>query len=181
MAYPTTLDTFTDRVDNVDSVVAADVNLPHNAVEALEAKVGIDGSAVSTSHDYKLSEVADKAIDKTTFQKMENKVIIPPVTTYTPSAAGTATVNLALSSRNKITMPAGNITIALSNASVGQVFQIEITQDGTGSRTVTWFTTIKWAGGTAPTLTTTGGKRDSFVFICQSAGQYDGYVAGFNI
>lgn len=181
MVYPTTLDTFTDRVDNVDSVVAADVNLPHDAVEALEIKVGIDGSAVATTIDYKLSEVTDKAVGKTATQKITNKVIVPPVTTYTPAGGATATIDLSLSSRNKITMPAGNITIALSNETVGQIFEIEITQDGTGSRTVTWFSTIKWAGGSAPTLTTTGGKRDTFVFIVQSAGQYDGYVSGFNI
>jgi len=33
-------------------------------------------------------------------------------------------------------------------------------QDGTGSRTVTWPGTVKWSGGTAPTLTTDGGGID---------------------
>lgn len=78
-------------------------------------------------------------------------------------------------------MPAGNITIALSNASVGQVFIVRITQDSGGSRTVTWFTTIKWAGGNAPTLTTTANKADTFGFIVTSAGNYDGYIVGQNI
>jgi len=43
---------------------------------------------------------------------------------------------------------------------------------------VTWFSTIKWAGGSAPTLTTTGSKKDCFVFRCTSSGNYDGYIAG---
>jgi len=60
--YPTTLDTLTnptgnDRVDTVDHAGQhADVN---DAVEALEAKVGADSSAVTSSHDYKLSDVVD--------------------------------------------------------------------------------------------------------------------------
>lgn len=75
----------------------------------------------------------------------------------------------------------GNRTLALSNVSVGQIFTIRLTQDATGSRTVTWFTTIKWAGGSAPTLTTTVNKADTFIFICTSANNYDGYIVGQNV
>ena len=78
-------------------------------------------------------------------------------------------------------MPAGNITIALSSEVVGQIFMIEILQDSVGGRTVTWFTTIKWAGGVAPTLTTTANKKDTFGFRVTSASNYDGYVMGQNI
>lgn len=42
----------------------------------------------------------------------------------------------------------------------GQVYRLVLIQDGTGSRLVTWADTIKWAGGSAPTLTTVGGKAD---------------------
>jgi hypothetical protein len=104
-----------------------------------------------------------------------------PVTNYAPAPAGTATLDLSVSKRNTITMPAGNITVALSNVTVGDIFTIDITQDGTGSRTVTWFSTIRWAGGSAPTLTTTASKRDTFGFVCTGSGTYDGYVIGFNI
>lgn len=75
----------------------------------------------------------------------------------------------------------GNRTIALSNAKVGQCFIIKLVQDGAGSRTVTWFTTIKWAGGVAPTLTTTLNKADVFAFIVTGSGTYDGFVIGQNI
>jgi hypothetical protein len=58
--YPTSLDNFTNPQpsDTLDSVAAphatqhSDLN---DAVEALQAKVGADGSAVTTSHDYILS------------------------------------------------------------------------------------------------------------------------------
>lgn len=34
-------------------------------------------------------------------------------------------------------------------------FTIKIVQDGTGSRTITWPASVKWASASAPTLTTT--------------------------
>jgi len=101
--------------------------------------------------------------------------------TYTPSASGTATLDLSKGNIHKITMPAGNITIAVSNETVGQCFLVEITQDATGSRTVTWFSTIKWAGGSAPTLTTTGNKRDVYGFRVTGTDTYDGFIVGENI
>lgn len=104
------------------------------------------------------------------------------IQTYTPSAAGTATLDLSKGNIHHITMPAGNITIAISNGTAGQCFIVRILQDGTGSRTVTWFTTIKWAGGSAPTLTTTASKADTLGFEVTTAGSaYDGYVVGQNI
>ena len=41
-------------------------------------------------------------------------------------------------------------------------------QDGTGSRTITWGGDFRFSGGTAPTLTTTGGKTDYLGFIYNS-------------
>lgn len=129
------------------------------------------------------------AATKTGAETLTNKILTKPtlnasvqgVQYYTPGVGGTATLDLSLGNIHKITMPVGNITIAISNGTVGQVFKIDITQDGTGSRTVTWFTTIKWAGGSAPTLTTTLSKRDSFIFEVTGTGTYDGFVVGFNI
>jgi len=82
--------------------------------------------------------------------------------------------------KHKVTL-GGNRTLAISNGVVGQVFIIDLIQDATGSRTVTWYSTIKWADGTAPTLTTTANKIDSFGFIVTSANNYQGYVIGQNL
>jgi hypothetical protein len=105
----------------------------------------------------------------------------PTAQTYSPAGAATATLDLALANQHDITMPAGNITVALSNATNNQVFMVSILQDGVGSRTVTWFSTIRWAGGSPPTLTTTASKRDRFGFIRTGSGTYDGFVIGQNI
>lgn len=103
------------------------------------------------------------------------------VATYSPAGGGTATLDLSAANRHVITMPAGNITIALSNETVNQPFLIEIIQDSVGSRTVTWFSTIRWVGGANPTLTTTANKKDTLGIIVTSSGNYDGYVVGQNL
>lgn len=101
------------------------------------------------------------------------------VATYTPSAGGTATLDCSTANIHKITMPAGNITIATSNVSTGQSFLVSIQQDGTGSRTVTWFSSIKWVAATAPTLTTTASRWDIFAFFFDGTNYY-GSIVGLN-
>jgi len=56
-----------------------------------------------------------------------------------------------------------------SNITAGQAGSIFITQDGTGSRTASWGTYWKFAGGTAPTLTTTASAVDRIDYIVKSA------------
>lgn len=125
--------------------------------------------------------LTNKTITTPTITKPVMNATNPTAQTYSPSAAATATLDLALANQHFITMPAGNVTIALSNDTNNQAFIISITQDVVGSRTVTWFTTIRWAGGTPPTLTTTASKRDVFGFIRTGSGTYDGFVVGQNI
>lgn len=54
--YPTSLDTLINKTDNVDDVMAVDINDLNDIAEALEAKVGVDSSAITTSHEYRLIE-----------------------------------------------------------------------------------------------------------------------------
>lgn len=104
------------------------------------------------------------------------------VTKYTPEAAATQDIDVSTTKIHQITMPAGNVTLTVSSEQEGHLFMIEIIQDDVGSRTVTWFDTIKWAeGGVAPTLTTTADKKDAFVFRCTGTDTYDGYIVGLNI
>ena len=61
-SFPTSLDTFTnptsaDALDSVSVPHATQHSDLNDAVEALEAKVGADGSAVVSSHDYKIAQL----------------------------------------------------------------------------------------------------------------------------
>ena len=75
----------------------------------------------------------------------------------------------------------GNRTLAVSNATAGQFFYIRLLQDGSGSRTVTWFSTITWAGAAAPTLTTTANRADLFAFFAKTSTTFDGFIVGQDI
>jgi hypothetical protein len=57
---------------------------------------------------------------------------------------------------------------------------MRVTQDGTGSRALNFFSGISWAGS-APTITATGSKTDVFGFLCTATDTYDGFVIGQNI
>lgn len=52
MSFPVSLDSFSDKTDAVDYPQASDINVLNAAIEALEAKVGIDNSAVGNSIDF---------------------------------------------------------------------------------------------------------------------------------
>jgi hypothetical protein len=92
----------------------------------------------------------------------------------------TINIDLALGNTFAATL-GGNRTLNPINAHGGKRFVLYLTQDSTGSRTVTWWSTIKWPGGTAPTLTTTPGKQDVFLFTETAAGAWDGFTAGQNL
>ena len=70
----------------------------------------------------------------------------------------TSTVDTSLGNFHKLTLT-GNSTLAFSNAVNGTSFFLYITQDGTGSRTVSW-PTVTWVNGVAPTLKTAPGALD---------------------
>lgn len=97
----------------------------------------------------------------------------------TAADGATVTFDLATSRRQIVTL-GGNRTLALSNDADGMAFTILLKQDGGGSRTVTWWSGIKWPGGTPPTLTATGGKYDVFAFLRIASGEYIGFAGSLN-
>ena len=92
----------------------------------------------------------------------------PTVTNYTetPYSANSSTaITLALTNGTvQIITLTGNATITMPTAVSGKSFIMFLKQDATGSRTVTW-ATVKWPGGTAPTITSTASKQDIYSFF----------------
>lgn len=75
----------------------------------------------------------------------------------------------------------GNRTIAFSNVTVDQWLILNIIQDATGGRTVTWPAGFVWDSGSAPVLSTTPSVIDTIVIHCTGAGAYRGYIAGMGL
>lgn len=86
-------------------------------------------------------------------------------TRQTQSGAG-GTANFANGNHVRHTMT-GNGTLTLSGGTAGGVYTLEVLQDGTGGRTVSWSGAV-WAGAIAPTSTTTPNRKDVYTFF------YDG-------
>jgi hypothetical protein len=105
-------------------------------------------------------------------------------TRTTPSiSAGTLTLNLENGNVFGVALNANITTLTIQNPSASGTacsFTLAFTADGT-PRTVTWGASVKWAGGTAPTLTSTNTKVDIFTFVTWDAGAtWYGFVSGQN-
>ena len=119
----------------------------------------------------------------TSTETMTNKTLTnPTVTNYveTPYSANSSTaITLALTNGTvQIITLTGNATITMPTATSGKSSIMYLKQDATGSRTVTW-STVKWAGGTAPTITSTASRQDILSFFADGTNWY-GVVVGQN-
>lgn len=81
--FPTNLDS-NSVATGATQITSTGYNNHSVQIEALEAKVGVNSSAVTTSHDYKLSGVtgSDKAVSKTGTETLTNKVLSDSTTTF---------------------------------------------------------------------------------------------------
>lgn len=105
-----------------------------------------------------------------------NRAYIPVVTRFISTA--TSTFDWSVSNIHSLLLSNATTTISFANPVAGQAVITRLTQDGTGGRRVVFPTTIYWAGGVAPTLTSLASKSDSFGFLCTASGFYDGYIVG---
>ena len=85
------------------------------------------------------------------------------------TSASTITIDMDDNNFYSVTLGTNATFANPTNISVGQAGSIFITQDGTGSRTASWGSYWKFAGATAPTLTTTAAAVDRIDYIVKSA------------
>jgi hypothetical protein len=103
----------------------------------------------------------------------------PTAATYTP-ASGSQTVALDCSANN-VHLVTGNangtnITFTITGVTNNQPFLVIIKQGTTPSTIASWFATVYWSGGVAPTLTAVANKYDVFGFIRVGTDTYLGTV-----
>jgi len=118
-------------------------------------------------------------------ETLTNKTLTnPTVTNYVESVVAignsgtTQTLSLTNGTVQTVTMT-GNCTFTMPTATAGKSFILICTQDGTGSRTAT-FTSVKFPGGTAPTLTTTATTGvDILTFVANGTSWFGTYAQAF--
>tara|TARA_R100000030_G_scaffold35121_2_gene26201 strand:- start:593 stop:3016 length:2424 start_codon:yes stop_codon:yes gene_type:complete len=173
---------FTSNVDvpgtlDVTGVATFDSTSTFAGVATFNANIVMEGTSAD---DYELTLTCNPTADVT--------VTLPDATTTvaglavaqsftkaqrgTPvdlQDAGTIAVDLSLGNNFAVTL-AGNRTLgAPTNVTAGQSGVIVVTQDGTGSRTLAYNSAYKFAGGTAPTLTTTASAVDVLAYYVESS------------
>ena len=108
----------------------------------------------------------------------------------------TVTIDLRKANYFDVELNANVTNINLLYGAVGQRFMIRFEQDATsGPYTIAWdavtnnfdgggsavATDISWPGGTAPVMTATDDKADTYGFVIRAEGEMDGFVIGQNM
>ena len=80
------------------------------------------------------------------------------------NSGAAATINWANGNKQKITLTA-NTTLTFTAPGVVGNLMLQLNQDATGGRTVTWPAAVKWPGGNAPSPTGTASAVDMVSFF----------------
>ena len=141
---------------NIESAVAADfVKLAALTATAVELNY-TDGvtSAIQTQIDTKLANVSEDSTPQLGGE-LDCQANSVGFTQQTATGDGTTTIDWGLGNKFEFTFGAQNETFIFTAPSKPGNFLLKMIQDGVGSRTATWPASVKWPGGSAPTLTTT--------------------------
>lgn len=137
------------------------------------AALGLDGSAQASGNaalsalDTGLSTKVSKAGDVVSGTLVVESQSYGPSSSFTGS--GVITLDFGASNNHIVTLEGNSTLAAPTSASGGQAGAVVIHQDGTGSRTLAYSGGWAFAGGTAPTLTTTASGTDILVFYCSNS------------
>lgn len=149
--YPGALDTFAALVDNTDTVVAAHPNNRGDSIEQLQIKLGVDSSAVATSHDYLLTHLPaqDQNWDAGAYE-VRAQTLESDVATGTAPIAVASTTLVSNLNVEKLNSQVGSYYLNIANTTIASEAQGDIL----------YYTGSAWARlgtGTAGQLLKSGG------------------------
>jgi hypothetical protein len=144
-------------------VQAGNVSGPGSSTDTAIATFNGAGGATLQNTTITLSATGTIAAASGTMTLTNPTVTNYVETLYSANTSTAITVSLTNGTVQNLTLT-GNATITMPTAVAGKSFIIILSQDATGSRTVTW-STVSWPSATAPTVTSTASKRDIFSFF----------------
>lgn len=105
--------------------------------------------------------------------------IVSGPSSQTLTDGATISWNVATGSIATVTLGAAGRTMAFpTNLTLGS-YILKVVQDATGSRTITtWTGNYKWAGGTAPILSTAANALDVISFVYDGTNMIGSYIRG---
>jgi hypothetical protein len=95
-------------------------------------------------------------------------------------SSSTYTIDILNGSIQVLTLSAASITMTFPSLAAGRSIVLVLKQDGSGNRAVTWPASVKWAGASTPSLTSTASRSDVFSFTCVDGTSWIGVVVGQN-
>lgn len=163
-----------------DPVKGLKLNLAGGAASSIVP--GATSFAIRDSGDARNNFLVTEAGDISPYRNLNVPDGQAWVTRYTQTVAATTTVNWNNGNVQYLSMGASITSLTLSNPQAGATYLLEIKQGGSGAYTITWPASVIWAGGTAPTLTTTVGRTD-IIALYYNGTSYVASVVGldFNV
>lgn len=137
--------------------------LPFTGIERINLDTGAAGGANPQSAAITMAQLSASGLGA--------------VSAFTDAAV--VALNAATASQFSDVLSATGRTVTISNASPGQEVVLYLSQDATGSRTVTTWTNVLWAAGAPPTLSTAANALDVFRFTFNATlGKFIGETVG---
>ena len=173
---PTGTDYFYVTLENTAGTVREIVKVTARSTDTFtitRAQDGTSASAFSTGDKVELRLVRASLND---FSKLDETNAYTGQNYFTATTlTDGATISWDVSVNQVATVTiAGNRTMAApTNLVSGAFYALNVIQDATGSRTLTWNTVFKWTGAAAPTLSTAASAKDFFVFRSDGTNLYE--------
>ena len=157
---------FADSDSSNYVALQAPATVSSNVTFTLPAADGTANQALKTDASGNLSFASFLLATETTNGQVVTGGVRGAITTLTDAA--TIAIDMDDNNNFKVTL-GGNRTLGNpTNVVEGQTGFIEVLQDSTGSRTLSFSSNYRFVGGTAPTLTTTASKKDVLAYAVLS-------------
>lgn len=150
------------------NVIVDDVPMPDRKVFELVAGSGVTLAASDDSVNGRtVVEISASAEGASTADLFLNASVVTATSALDWSLGNSQTITLAANTTFTFTSPGGPCGLTL-----------RIVQ-GAGAYTVTWPASVKWAGGTAPVISTAAGAIDVIAFYFDGTTYYGSFLQAF--